>query len=191
MAILTIGMVGLVGIIPVSTEALTYANGKLYAAEIAQSMADFVDADVNGMTASPTTFSATVDSYYQTNTSSTVVVPIPTAIADTCTSPVVTGHLLLGNVSQVESVDNAPYRNKPVHLASAGFFKVVRQTTLTDSSLTDFSAAVWVWFDATPAPAASTNALVNVEVTWPSNQTIAANRAAGRTLTIQRFIRVH
>ncbi|MEN9361068.1 MAG: hypothetical protein RL095_2603 [Verrucomicrobiota bacterium] len=212
MAILTIGMVGLVGIIPISTEALNNANGKLYAAEIAQSMADYVDADVNGLTVAGATpayghafdtaaiFSATGSGSLYPSESTNSAFPdvfegwgssIGTDASKCPDANVLfSSHPWLGTVYKCSN-------NK-------GLYRVARKSDSV-GGVQDFSALACVWFidgdqwestrfrlnGGTELILPRPNALcAMIEINWPGNLSPEINRAAGRSLTIQRYIRV-
>ncbi len=167
MAILTIGMVGLVGIIPVSTEALGSANGKLYAAEIGQFMSDYVSADCDGLT-NPYVGASPADTPPKLGL-------LPTAYA---TTPVNNGTILTRTSIANHGQALALSKN------TEGIYIVDHSSIIGTSTLVDFKAFINITYTAATRTA-------EIDVNWPANtktDTPAANRAAGRCLTFYRVI---
>jgi prepilin-type N-terminal cleavage/methylation domain-containing protein len=166
MAILTIGMVGLVGIIPVSTEAMANANGKLYAAEIGQFMSDYADADCIGLTAGGNTSGAR---------SLSKLKEFPTAYptATPVKSTSIVAFTATGQGSMTLYKTGTP-----------GIFVVEHSTQLTSGSIVDYSAYVNMWYNDTIKS-------LGIDVSWPAKtaDTPVNNRAAGRSITLFRRIR--
>lgn len=161
MAILTIGMVGLVGIIPVSTEALSNANGKLYAAEVGQFMLDFAAADCDGL--SPEV------------TAPAKLGALPNAFA-TATPADFSSNTVIGSYGGVFTLS----RN-----AVPGIYVVSRKSDIGSSQVTDFTAYVIIWYD----PVTRT-LYQDVSWPAKSNTDLpVANRAAGRSQTYYRIIK--
>ena len=162
MAILTIGMVGLVGIIPVSTEALASANGKLYASEIGQFMSDYVSADCDGLTNPATDVPPKLG-------------VLPTTYAAT---PINNGTILTRTL--IASHGQALSLSKN----TVGIFIVDHSSIIGTATLVDFKAFINITYTAATRTA-------EIDVNWPANtitDTPAANRAAGRCLTFYRVI---
>jgi prepilin-type N-terminal cleavage/methylation domain-containing protein len=159
MAILTIGMVGLVGIIPVSTEALSYANGKLYASEIGQFMGDYATADITFVSPTATPTNLTIGSD-------------PTALF-TNSAP----------TAGASSVNLAYYKISKTNIN--GVFSVQRSSTVNGGSVVDFSAYACIWQDATDKALLRID--INWPGVIGKDKPIN-NRAAGRNLTIYRTL---
>ena len=164
MAILTIGMVGLVGIIPVSTEALASANGKLYAAEIGQFMCDYVSADCDGLT-DPTATQSPATKLGQLETSYIL-------------TPAGSGVL---TKTAVVTFSGGAYK---LSLNKKGLYIVEHLTK--DVNVVDFTAFVNLHMPTWP-----TSRSVQVDVNWPaltSANTPQINRASGRSVIYYRTL---
>ena len=168
MAILTIGMVGLVGIIPVSTEAMANANGKLYAAEIGQFMCDYADADCVGLTAGGNTSGARSGSKLK---------DFPTSYSTT--TPVKSTSIVSFTAADGTQGSLTLYKT-----GTPGIFVVEHSTKLTGGSIVDYTAYVNMWYDDTLKS-------LGIDVSWPAKTADIPvnNRAAGRSITLFRRIR--
>ena len=171
MAILTIGMVGLVGIIPVSTEALASANGKLYAAEIGQFMSDYVSADCDGLT--PTDVPG----------DGTKLRPVTSTfeLASTSASSVLVRNYMVTFGSYKLSRN---FSSNTPPLGTTGLFIVDHSTIVTGGTVVDFSAFVNLEYIAATRT-------MRIDVNWPAKTSAdnpLANRAAGRTATFYRVV---
>jgi prepilin-type N-terminal cleavage/methylation domain-containing protein len=157
MAILTIGMVGLVGIIPVSTEALSSANGKLYASEIGQFMGDYAAADIGYVSPAATPTNLTIS----TDPANLFTNSTPAAGAS--------------------AVNLAPYKISRTSIN--GIFSIQRTSSVNGGSVVDFTAYACIWQDTVDKALLKID--INWPGV-PGKDKPINNRAAGRSITFYR-----
>lgn len=160
LAILTIGMVALIGIIPVATNTLQNANDKLHAANVGHAVGDIVIADSTGLT--------TQDSLLLPKLQTTV-----TATASITSTIPAENELVLAYSSDTIVI----YKTN-----TTGYIIVKLKTKLENSAqtVTDFTSQVFITFN-------KTTSMFSIEVMWPITSSPAQNRAAGRSYTFHVY----